>query len=71
MSVLESTHLADENLRLRREVTGLRQAMNALSETNDAMRRENQRLRDVLRLIGMETERHRLAIETHSREVGK
>lgn len=71
MTVTDSTHLADENLRLRREVTGLRQAMNALSETNDAMRRENQRLRDVLRLIGMETERHRLAIETHSREVGK
>lgn len=71
MTINESDHLAAENLRLRRDVAGMRQALNALSETNDAMRRENQRLRDVLRLIGMETERHRLAIETHSREVGK
>ncbi len=69
MTINESDHLAAENLRLRRDVAGMRQALNALSETNDALRRENQRWREIARLVVMETERHRLAVESFSREL--
>ena len=69
MTAVESTHLSADNQRLRQDVTGLRVALASLSETNDALRRENQRWRDILRLVVMETERHRLAVESFSREV--
>lgn len=71
MTINESDHLAAENLRLRRDNAALRVALEDKSATCDALRRENQRWREIARLVVMETERHRLAIETHSREVGK
>lgn len=40
MTINESDHLAAENLRLRRDVAGLRQALNAVSDANDALRRQ-------------------------------
>ena len=62
-------HVADENLRLRRDNAALRVALEDKSATCDALRRENQRWREIARLVVMETERHRLAVESFSREL--
>lgn len=62
-------HAADENLRLRRDNAALRVALEDKSATCDALRRENQRWREIARLVVMETERHRLAVESFSREL--
>lgn len=69
MTVTDSTHLAAENLRLRRDNAALRVALEDKSATCDALRRENQRWREIARLVVMETERHRLAVESFSREL--
>lgn len=60
---------APDDLDLHRQLAGLRFRLREMDETLDAMRRENDRLRRVVRLVAAETERHRLAVEMAAREV--
>lgn len=59
----------DAALEVHRQLAGLRFKVREQDETLDALRRENDRLRKVLRLVTAETERHRLAVEMAAREV--
>lgn len=59
----------DAALEAHRQLAGLRFKVREQDETIEALRRENDRLRKVLRLVTAETERHRLAVEMAAREV--
>jgi len=60
-------NLGYEMLDLERQIVGLRARLREMEETNDALQRENDRLRSAAKLVEMETERHRLAV----RRLGK
>ena len=69
MIVALDTVIADEMLRLRRDVAGLQIALRAREDTNDAQRRRIERLEKVLRAIAAAGVAHRLNVEKLIAEV--